>query len=42
MVRLRIIGVDRNLHQAQAQYAGVEVQIALRIAGYGGHVMEAL
>src|SRR5262249_40620953 len=37
----RIIEVDRFLHEAKPENAGVEVEVALRLSRDGGHVMNA-
>ena len=39
--RLRIVEVDGDLHQAQAQHAGVEIDVLLRIARDGSDVMNS-
>jgi hypothetical protein len=36
-----IVEVYRLLDEAQTEYVGIEVQISLWIAGYGGHVMKS-
>ena len=40
MVSTRIIEIHRPFHQPQAEELGVEIQISLRITGYGGNVMD--
>src|SRR5690242_720385 len=42
VVRLRIVEVDRALHEPEAEDAGVEVDVTLRIAGDRGDVVDAL
>jgi hypothetical protein len=41
MVAPGIVKFDRALYQPQAEYADIEVQVALRIVGDRGHVMQA-
>lgn len=41
MVCRRIVEIDRALYQSHAEYAGIEVEVALRIAGDRRDVMDA-
>src|SRR5271169_6769909 len=41
VVSSRIVEVYGLLDETQTQYIGVEVQVTLRVAGYGGHVMQS-
>ena len=41
VIGARVIKIDRQFHQAQPQRLGVEIQVALRIAGDGGNMMDS-
>ena len=41
VIGVRLVEVDGLLHQAQAEEARVERKVCLRVAGDGGHVMDA-
>src|SRR5438876_2148794 len=42
VVDARVVLVDALLHQAQAQHARVELDVAGRVTGDGGYVVDAL